>query len=795
MTIAVGQTMDSSMAYSIIASTSSNLFTMVGNHGFRAGDCVTFGPDPDQNGFVGGSNIAVNTLYYIISDGLADNAFKVSTTRGGSAFAVSPDLGASTGYVSAGTIERHIASTLDAGIDADDLTMVVANGSSFPAAPFMVAIQGPLTGTTTERWERVKVTAVSLNTPSGNKATWTIERAQEGTIAGPHSAARWVWPRSHAQLAHSMAPFDSFEKSLRPTLTTTDAINHATTNAAGYNTLRTLSTSANADDILDVTDHGMSAGDRFVFMSKTGGSNIRLGQTYHVLASGLGASAFQFTDESFSTVAVDFGSDITAGQIRCFTIGGTRKLSAPTTRYPRIFGWMFNWGNGGPFGPCNLGGNPLSLAHHTAVEDRGAQSMVHMMPVGDAWETAGRCDFVGGGSGVSHASITAGHWDTRLTAFASQIADAAVTRKVIIRLSYEFESRYMPWGADPSVNTMAVAIGNTKASWIAAWKKIRTVVRAGAGASKVGFFWCTVGAPGVVSTSVTKLRTMYPGNASVDYVGFDFYVWGYEVQSKTLSSTSPTIRTNNGSQGVGFGSGQSDVALNDTLQFLESPGGSGASRPRADGSIYRVSTTPVKINSGELRFQLVKVRDGTTNTAVSPPTAVTWTGSLTAGVTIRHAPKAKGDLATQVNIMRGVTGQTPSTSVPIMIGEMGYFGKTVRTSSPSSRGTGILYDPDTATTSVDPMSWRGDVIDATADVAETLAASDTDDDLATFRRDWIHQALDVMASYSDFSAVAYFDICMPVASRHPDWRIVAEPTALAKWGSKLRAVRLRGAVS
>lgn len=82
MTIAVGQTMDSSMAYSIIASTAANLFTMVGNHGFRVGDSVMFGPDPDQNGFVGGSNISSTTLYYIISDGLADNALRAVKLRG-----------------------------------------------------------------------------------------------------------------------------------------------------------------------------------------------------------------------------------------------------------------------------------------------------------------------------------------------------------------------------------------------------------------------------------------------------------------------------------------------------------------------------------------------------------------------------------------------------------------------------------------------------------------------------------------------------------------------------------------
>lgn len=76
-----------------------------------------------------------------------------------------------------------------------------------------------------------------------------------------------------------------------------------------------LATSADSDDIVDTTpDHGLFAGDQVQFLTKTGGLNVVVGQTYYVLSSSLAAKTFQISLTPGGT-AVDFGSNITAGTV------------------------------------------------------------------------------------------------------------------------------------------------------------------------------------------------------------------------------------------------------------------------------------------------------------------------------------------------------------------------------------------------------------------------------------------------------------------------------------------------
>lgn len=78
----------------------------------------------------------------------------------------------------------------------------------------------------------------------------------------------------------------------------------------------TLSTSANADDIVDTAaPHGFSDGDVIYFPSLTGGSNVTADQFYYVIAANLAAQTFQFSATP-GGAAVNFGSDITAGTVR-----------------------------------------------------------------------------------------------------------------------------------------------------------------------------------------------------------------------------------------------------------------------------------------------------------------------------------------------------------------------------------------------------------------------------------------------------------------------------------------------
>ena len=67
---------------------------------------------------------------------------------------------------------------------------------------------------------------------------------------------------------------------------------------------------------------------------------------------------------------------------------------------------------------------------------------------------------------------------------------------------------YYPWGN-----------GNTPDTFVAAWQYIVNKVRA-AGGTQISWVWC----PGDVGDSVNTLKSVYPGDAYVDWVGTDIYI-------------------------------------------------------------------------------------------------------------------------------------------------------------------------------------------------------------------------------------------------------------------------------
>lgn len=78
----------------------------------------------------------------------------------------------------------------------------------------------------------------------------------------------------------------------------------------------TLSTSANADDIIDTaTVHGFSVGQAVVFPTLTGGSGLTAGTTYYVVSTSLAAQTFRVAATPGGT-AINFTGDITAGTVR-----------------------------------------------------------------------------------------------------------------------------------------------------------------------------------------------------------------------------------------------------------------------------------------------------------------------------------------------------------------------------------------------------------------------------------------------------------------------------------------------
>ncbi|PWW21328.1 glycosyl hydrolase family 26 [Geodermatophilus normandii] len=105
--------------------------------------------------------------------------------------------------------------------------------------------------------------------------------------------------------------------------------------------------------------------------------------------------------------------------------------------------------------------------------------------------------------------IAAGDFDAYLRQQASRIA--AVDGPVAIRFAHEMNGNWYPWGA--GVN------GNTPADYVAAYRHVHDVVT-GAGATNAVWVW----APNVVDWPTPgDVGPYYPGDAYVDWAGFDAY--------------------------------------------------------------------------------------------------------------------------------------------------------------------------------------------------------------------------------------------------------------------------------
>lgn len=81
-----------------------------------------------------------------------------------------------------------------------------------------------------------------------------------------------------------------------------------------------LAASESDDDIVQTAvDHGLIAGDTIKFGALTGGTGLDTSTTYHVLATGLTATAFKLSATA-GGAAVNFTTDITAGNVK--QVGG-----------------------------------------------------------------------------------------------------------------------------------------------------------------------------------------------------------------------------------------------------------------------------------------------------------------------------------------------------------------------------------------------------------------------------------------------------------------------------------------
>ncbi len=113
------------------------------------------------------------------------------------------------------------------------------------------------------------------------------------------------------------------------------------------------------------------------------------------------------------------------------------------------------------------------------------------------------------------ANILAGKYDNLLANIGTALQAVAPT--ATLRLNWEFNGNWYPWGIDTYNNPNAYS----PAQYIAVWRhevnKIRAAANA-AGANSITFEWCADLCPGC-----TDMAVAWPGSAYVDYIGLDGY--------------------------------------------------------------------------------------------------------------------------------------------------------------------------------------------------------------------------------------------------------------------------------
>ena len=115
---------------------------------------------------------------------------------------------------------------------------------------------------------------------------------------------------------------------------------------------------------------------------------------------------------------------------------------------------------------------------------------------------------------ASLRQIANGAYDTALRTWASQARNWG--HPMLLRLDWEMNGGWEPWGTRSSSR-------NTPADFIAFWRLVHDIFTA-AGASNVQWVWCPNTQP--PRHAMTKLASLYPGSAYVDWTCLDGYNFG-----------------------------------------------------------------------------------------------------------------------------------------------------------------------------------------------------------------------------------------------------------------------------
>jgi hypothetical protein len=117
--------------------------------------------------------------------------------------------------------------------------------------------------------------------------------------------------------------------------------------------------------------------------------------------------------------------------------------------------------------------------------------------------------------GYRLSAVAAGRYDKSLRALVASLR--AVKRGAVLRPMPEMNTPWYAWSG--------LVNGNTPAEYVAAWKRVRQVIRAAPGGARVRLLWAPY-APSVPDTASNALKGYFPGASQVDLVGASGYNFG-----------------------------------------------------------------------------------------------------------------------------------------------------------------------------------------------------------------------------------------------------------------------------
>ncbi|HEX3561704.1 MAG TPA: glycosyl hydrolase [Solirubrobacterales bacterium] len=120
------------------------------------------------------------------------------------------------------------------------------------------------------------------------------------------------------------------------------------------------------------------------------------------------------------------------------------------------------------------------------------------------------------GRHYSLRGISRGRYDRYLRKAAGAAADWG--HPILVRFAHEMNGDWYPWGAGID--------GNTPHMYKVAWRRVVRIFRR-AGADNVRWVWT----PNANQFGGLPFKRFYPGDAWVDWVGFDGFNWGYNGRS------------------------------------------------------------------------------------------------------------------------------------------------------------------------------------------------------------------------------------------------------------------------